>query len=53
MYDVGQGQGPNDAGATYHEREPLVLTSGNLHDLQDEFDHDRPDLDLIEARVNE
>jgi hypothetical protein len=53
MYDVGQGQGPNDANATYHECEPLVSTSGNLHDLQDEFDHDRPDLAPIEAHVNE
>jgi hypothetical protein len=30
-----------------------VLTNGNLHDLQDEFDRDRPDLDPIKAHVNE
>jgi hypothetical protein len=52
-YDVGQGKGPNDARATYHECEPLVLSSGNLHELQDDFEHDKPDLDPIEAHVNE
>jgi len=53
MYNIGQGQRPNDVGATYHECESLVSTNGNLHDLHDEFDHDRPYLDPIEVRVNE
>jgi hypothetical protein len=53
VFDVGQVERPNDARATYHEYEPLVLTSGNLHDLQDDFEHDKLDLDPIEARVNE
>jgi hypothetical protein len=31
--------------------EPLVLTCGNLYDMNDEFEHDRPDIDLIEAPI--
>jgi hypothetical protein len=53
VYDVGQGEGSHDAGATYHKCEPLVLTSGNLYDLNDDFKHDMPDIDPIEAGVDE
>jgi len=41
-YDVGQGKGSHDAGATYHECVPLVLATADLHDMNDEFEHDRP-----------
>jgi len=51
VYDVGQGEGSHDAGETYHESEPLVLTTGDLDDMNDEFEHDRPNRDLIEAPV--
>jgi hypothetical protein len=51
VYDVGQGEGSHDAGVTYHECEPLVLTTGDLHDMNDEFKHDKPNIDSIEAPV--
>jgi len=51
VYDIGQGEGSNDAGATYHEYVPFVLAIANLHDMNDEFEHDRPDIDPIEAPV--
>jgi len=35
--DVGQGEGPHDACANYHECKPLQLTSNNDHDPQDDF----------------
>jgi hypothetical protein len=51
VYDVGQGEGSNDAGTTYHECVPLVLATADLHDMNDEFEHDRPDIDPIESPV--
>jgi hypothetical protein len=51
VYDVGQGEGSNDVGATYHECVPLVLATADLHDMNDEFEHDRLDIDPIEALV--
>jgi hypothetical protein len=51
MYDVGQGEGSNDGGTTYHECVPLVLATADLHDKNDEFEHDRLDIDPIEAPV--
>jgi hypothetical protein len=51
VYDVGQGEGSNDAGASYHECVPLVLGTINLHDMNDEFEYNRPDIDPIEALV--
>jgi hypothetical protein len=51
VYDVGQGEGSNDAGTTYHKCVPLVLATAHLHDINDEFEHDRPDIDPIEAPV--
>jgi len=51
VYDVGQGEGSNDAGATYHECVPLILATADLHDMNDEFEHDKPDIDSIEAPV--
>jgi hypothetical protein len=51
VYDVGQGEGNHDADATYHECVPLVLAIADIHDMNDEFKHDRPDIDLIEALV--
>jgi hypothetical protein len=49
VYDVGQGKGSNDVGTTYHECVSLVLATADLHDMNDEFEHDRPDIDPIEA----
>jgi hypothetical protein len=51
VYDVGQGEGSNDASTTYHECVPLVLATADLHDMNDEFEHDRPDINPIEAPV--
>jgi hypothetical protein len=51
VYDVGD-EGHDDACANYHECEPLLLTSNNDHDLRDDFDHIRPDLDLIPVYVS-
>jgi len=51
VYNFGQGEGSHDEGATYHECEPLVLTSGNLYDMNGEFKHDRLDIDPIEAPI--
>jgi hypothetical protein len=51
VYDVDQGEGSHDAGATYHECVPLVLATADLHDMNDEFKPDRPDIDPIEAPV--
>jgi hypothetical protein len=51
VYNVGQGEGSNDAGTTYHECVPLVLATTDQHDMNDEFEHDRPDIDPIEAPV--
>jgi hypothetical protein len=51
VYDVGQGEGSNDTGTTYHKCIPLVLATADLHDMNDEFEHDRPDIDSIEAPV--
>jgi hypothetical protein len=51
VYDVGQGEKSNVAGTTYHECVPLALATADLHDMNDEFEHDRPDIDPIEAPV--
>jgi hypothetical protein len=51
VYDIGQGEGSNGAGATYHECVSLVLATADLHDINDEFEHDKPDIDPIEALV--
>jgi len=50
VYDVG-GEGLDDACANYHECEPLLLTSNNDHNLQDDFDHILPDVDPIPVYV--
>jgi hypothetical protein len=50
IYNVG-GEGHDDACANYQKCEPLLLTSNNDHDLQDDFDHIQPDVDLIPAYV--
>jgi hypothetical protein len=53
VYDVGQGEGSSDADNAYHECVPIILPTDDLHDMNDEFDHDRPDIDPIEAPVIE
>jgi hypothetical protein len=39
VYNVGQGEGPHDAQANYHECEPLLFLSNTDHDPQDDFEH--------------
>jgi hypothetical protein len=51
VYDVGQGEESHEAGVTYHECVPLVLATTDLHDMNDEFEHDKPDIDPIEAPI--
>jgi hypothetical protein len=51
VYGFGLDEESHDVGALYHECEPLVLTNGNLCDMNDEFKHDRPDIDPIETPV--
>jgi hypothetical protein len=51
VYDIGQGEGSNNAGATYHKCVPLVLGIADLHDMNDEYEHDRLDIDPIEVPV--
>jgi hypothetical protein len=51
VYDIGQGDGSNEDGTTYHECVPLVLATDDLPDTNDEFEYDRPDIDPIEAPV--
>jgi hypothetical protein len=51
VYDVGQGKRSNDAGTTYHECVPLLLATAHLYDINDEFEHDRPAIDPIEAPI--
>jgi hypothetical protein len=51
VYDVGQGEGSSDVDNAYHKCVPLVLPTDDLNDMNDEFDHDRPDIDPIEAPV--
>jgi hypothetical protein len=51
VYEFGQGEGSNDVGATYHKCVPLVLATADLYAMNDEFKHNRPDIDLNEAPV--
>jgi hypothetical protein len=50
VYDVGQGQGPDDEQPNYHESEPLQLDHNHHYDPQEEdIDYVRTDLPPIEA----
>jgi hypothetical protein len=51
VYNVGQGEGSNEAGTTYHECISLVLATNDQPDMNDEFEYNRPDIDPIEAPV--
>jgi hypothetical protein len=52
VYDVGQGQGPDDDQANYHESEPLQLDHNHHYDPHEEdIDYVRTDLPPIEAYV--
>jgi hypothetical protein len=52
VYDVGQGQGPNDDQANYHESEPLQLDHNRHYDPQEEdVDYVKTNLPPIEAYV--
>jgi len=52
VYNVGNGEGPHNACANYHECQSLLLTNSNEQDPQDDFSHVRLDVDLIQAYVN-
>jgi hypothetical protein len=52
VYDVGQGQGPDDEQPNYHESVPLQLDHNHHYDPQEEdVDYVRADLPPIEAYV--
>ena len=52
VYDVGQGQGPDDKQPNYHESVPLQLDNHHHYDPQEEdIDNIRTDLPPIEAYV--
>ena len=50
VYDVGQGQGPDDEQPNYHESVPLQLDYNHRYDLQEkDVDYFRTDVPPIEA----
>ena len=49
MYDVSQGQGPNDDEANYHKSEPLLLDRNHHYDPHDDLKYVRTDLAPIKA----
>jgi hypothetical protein len=52
MYDVGQGQWPNNDEPNYHESEPLLLEHADHHcDPRDDLEYARTDLAPIEVYV--
>jgi hypothetical protein len=51
VYDVGWGERPHDVCENYHECEPLIMTSTDDYNPQDDVDYVRLDLDPIEAYV--
>jgi hypothetical protein len=51
VYDVDRGEGPHDVCENHHECEPLIMTSTDYHNPQDDVDYVRLDLDPIEAYV--
>ena len=52
VYDVGQGQGPDDEQPNYHKSVPLQLDNNDRYDPQEEdVDYVRTDLPAIEAYV--
>jgi hypothetical protein len=51
VYDVGRGERPHDVCENYHECEPLIMTSTDDYNPQDDVDYVRLDLDPIEAYV--
>ena len=51
MYDIGHGEGPNDAIINYHEIEPFLLSNNYDVNSSDDVDYVRLDLAPIEAYV--
>jgi hypothetical protein len=52
VYNVGQGQGPDNDQANYHENEPLQLDYNHHYDPHEEdIDYVRTNLPPIEAYV--
>jgi predicted type IV restriction endonuclease len=39
VYDVGQGEGPNNANVNYHEIEPFLLSSNHDVNPPDDVDY--------------
>ena len=38
VYDIGQGQGPHDDQANYHESDPIQLDRNHHYDLSEDLD---------------
>ena len=51
MYDIGQGEGSHDVCENQHNCEPLIMTSTNYPNPEDDVDYVRLDLNPIEAYV--
>jgi hypothetical protein len=51
VYDVGQGQGPDDDEPNYHESEPLLLDCNHHCNPHDDLEYAKTDLAPIEAYV--
>jgi hypothetical protein len=51
VYDDGWGEGPHDLYKNHQECKPLILTSTDYHNPQDNVDYIRLDLDPIQAYV--
>jgi hypothetical protein len=51
VYDVGQGQGPNDDEANYHESEHLLLDRNHPYDPHDDLEYVKTDLAPVEMYV--
>ena len=51
VYDVGRGEGSHDVCEKQHDCEPLIMTSTDYPNPEDDVDYVRLDLDPIEAYV--
>ena len=52
VYDVGQGQGPNDDELNYHESESFLIERADHHcNPQDDLKYAKTDLTPIEVYV--
>jgi hypothetical protein len=51
VYDIDRGEGPHDVCENHHECEPLIMTSPDYHNPENDVDYVRVDVDPIEAYV--